>query len=153
LLLARAGPYEPAELEPVRIGHEVFAIVDSLRRESANVPVSLSIPDRTPLVDVNRGYFQQVIRNLLGNSLKYAGTPIAVTVDAEPDGGATVTIADEGPGVPPDELERIFTRFYRSPGTSQRVAGTGIGLTLCARLVALMGGRIWAENRAAGGLS
>ena len=59
---------------------------------------------------------------------------------------------DRGPGVPPEEVERIFDRFFRSDRTSGLAGGAGIGLAVCKRLVGLMGGRIWAAPREGGGL-
>ena len=58
---------------------------------------------------------------------------------------------DDGPGIPPASLERIFELFYRDPDSSRAVAGSGIGLFVCASLVEAMGGRIWARRPPEGG--
>ena len=62
-----------------------------------------------------------------------------------------VQVLDDGPGFPADETSRLFELFYRSPGTAGSASGAGIGLFVCARLVAAMGGRIWAAPRPDGG--
>jgi two-component system sensor histidine kinase KdpD len=61
-------------------------------------------------------------------------------------------VLDRGPGIPPEDVDRIFERFYRSPGTAHRAGGAGIGLTVCKRLIEALGGSIWAELREGGGL-
>jgi K+-sensing histidine kinase KdpD len=60
-------------------------------------------------------------------------------------------VLDEGPGIPVGVEGRLFELFYRAPEQARLVAGSGIGLFVCARLVDAMGGRIWATNRATGG--
>ena len=67
-------------------------------------------------------------------------------VDGDVD-EVTVRILDDGPGFPVEETDRLFERFYRSPGTAGTASGAGIGLFVCARLIAAMGGRIWARPR------
>ncbi len=62
-----------------------------------------------------------------------------------------VEVLDDGPGFPPDEAGRLFELFYRSPATAMSATGAGIGLFVSARLVAAMGGRIWARPRDGGG--
>ena len=61
-----------------------------------------------------------------------------------------VEVADRGPGLPPDQIERVFEKFYRG---SNREGGVGLGLAICEAIVRAHGGRIWAENRAGGGAS
>ena len=96
------------------------------------------------------------MRNLLSNAAKYGGAGSTVTVVAEPSearatGEVIVRVLDDGPGFPADETNRLFELFYRSPGTAGSAGGAGIGLFVCARLIAAMGGRIWARPREGGG--
>jgi hypothetical protein len=67
------------------------------------------------------------------------------------DGLIDVRVTDDGPGIPPESLERIFELFYRDPHSSRAAAGSGIGLFVCASLVDAMGGRIWAAEPPGGG--
>ena len=95
---------------------------------------------------------QQVFTNLLDNASKYGGDgEILIEVKRE-DGHAVVRVSDEGEGIPPAELERIFQRFYRiDKSRSQEIAGVGLGLSIAKHLVILHGGSIRAYNRATGG--
>ena len=108
------------------------------------------------LSDENR--LRQVIRNVLVNALKYAQSKTTVTVSCErlSLGGEPflrVRIADEGPGVPDGDLEKIFERFYRVDSSRNRDSGgRGLGLAICRQFVEASGGRIYAKNRAPHGL-
>jgi signal transduction histidine kinase len=100
----------------------------------------------------DRGYLVRVVSNLLENARKYAPAGTEVSVVA---GGGSVEVADRGPGVEPEELERIFEPFYRGSRARSQAnkAGLGLGLMLARRVVTMLGGTIRAENRAGGGLS
>ena len=96
---------------------------------------------------------EQVIYNLLENAVKYTPEKSRIMLAAfqEPE-AVTVIVEDDGPGIDPEELEKIFDKFYRG-----RVAvrgergGVGLGLAICQTVIRLHGGRIWAENREGGG--
>ncbi|MGQ0721265.1 MAG: DUF4118 domain-containing protein [Candidatus Eiseniibacteriota bacterium] len=113
--------------------------------------VRVSLPEPLLLVPVDPVLMEQVLTNLLENAAKYTppGTPVDVEA-AVGEEGVTVEVADRGPGIPPEELERIFAKFHRLPGDGG-VSGTGLGLAICQAIVAAHGGRIWAENREGGG--
>ncbi len=93
----------------------------------------------------------QVLVNLLDNALKYSppGTPIEVQARVS-DSALEMLVADRGVGVPPEDLERIFDKFYRVQRPAE-VGGTGLGLAICKGIVEAHGGRIWAQNRPGGG--
>ena len=97
--------------------------------------------------------FQQVIRNVLANAIKFSpeGGVIEVTGEALSPGEAHFSIADRGPGIPPAELGQIFDAFVQSSQTKDGSGGTGLGLAICRKIAEIHGGRIDAENRAGGG--
>lgn len=114
--------------------------------------VDVQIPDDLPLVLMDFVLMSRVLHNLVVNADKYAldGTPVTIT--AERDGGwLEMTVADQGPGVPPQDLECIFDKFYRS-SRQNKAAGHGLGLAICRGIVDAHGGYIWAENGETGGL-
>jgi two-component system phosphate regulon sensor histidine kinase PhoR len=92
---------------------------------------------------------QQVFANLLENAARHGGGDVAVEV-AQENGEAVVRVSDGGPGIPPNELDRIFHRFYRVD-RSRSQPGTGLGLAIAKHLVVLHGGSIRAWNRPEGG--
>ena len=89
----------------------------------------------------------RIFSNLIGNATKYAPDQTTVTIDGwqTADGGATVCVRDEGPGIPESEVGRIFERFYRA-STSTGIAGSGIGLHLAQYFVELHDGTIDVET-------
>jgi two-component system OmpR family sensor kinase len=95
----------------------------------------------------------QVIRNLLGNAQRHAGPGGHVALSARADGASLVVIVDDdGPGIPPEQRERVFDRFHRSESSRERAAGgSGLGLGIARSIVELHGGRIWVEDSPLGG--
>jgi two-component system sensor histidine kinase KdpD len=115
-------------------------------------PVSTDLPATLPLVPIDGALIEQVFFNLLDNAVKYTpeGCPIEITARAS-NGAVAVSFADRGPGLPADDLDRVFEKFYRAKAATAR-GGAGLGLTICQAIVGAHGGRIWAENRPGGGL-
>jgi PAS domain S-box-containing protein len=113
----------------------------------------MDVPKGLPAMHGDAGWLAHVLNNLLDNAVKYspAGTTVRVSADVDP-GGVRVSVADEGPGVPPSERRAIFVRFRRgqSPAT-QSVPGSGLGLAICQSVVEAHGGRVWVEDRPGGG--
>lgn len=100
-----------------------------------------------PPVLADRDKIDRVIMNLLDNALKYTpeGGQISVSVTQEREGFVKVSVSDDGPGIPPDERERIFERFAQVANGQSRQRGFGLGLTYCRLAVEGHGGTIWVE--------
>jgi two-component system phosphate regulon sensor histidine kinase PhoR len=96
---------------------------------------------------------KRVLINLFHNALKYAPDGSQVTVSGEPmEEFIAITVSDKGPGIPSDQTERIFERFYQMDSSRSRNEGTGLGLAICKHVVEAHGGKIWAEGvESAGG--
>ena len=97
----------------------------------------------------------QVINNILLNALRYvpSGGHVHLVVEPESEGIRTCVI-DNGPGVPADQLPRLFDRFWRGePSRSRATGGSGLGLTIARQIIEVHGGRIWAEETPGGGLT
>ena len=132
----------------------VGVVLNRLRRPLREFKVVTNLPADLPLVPLDDVLIQQVLMNLLENAMKFSPTGSTLEVSAKTEaGGVLVTVADNGVGFPPGEELRVFDKFYRigqKPGSSPRT-GAGLGLAICRGVVELHGGRIWAENRPAGG--
>lgn len=146
------------EAEKVKLQKEVGSLSDviavvlkALARELGKKPVNINIPDDLPLIPFDRVLLEQVFENLIDNANKFTApdTPIDITVSLEKD-RVVIKIKDRGPGITPDEVDRLFEKFYRGRMlTSER--GLGLGLAICQRIVKAHGGTIWAANRKDGG--
>jgi two-component system sensor histidine kinase KdpD len=92
--------------------------------------------------------FEQVLFNVLDNAAKYAPAGTEVRVSARREGDTIrIKVMDEGEGIPPEDLDLIFDKFYRVHAGDSRRAGTGLGLAICRGFVEAMGGTITAGNR------
>jgi len=97
------------------------------------------------MVAADEEYLAQIMRNLLSNAAKYSGPGSTVEISLEDgEGEVLVRVRDNGPGINPDDADRLFGLYYRAAPQSKTAPGAGIGLFVCRELVATMGGRIWA---------
>jgi CheY-like chemotaxis protein len=115
-------------------------------------PIHLEIEDDLPPARADSDRIRQVLSNLISNSRKYSPQGGAVTIQVrEADGQLIVSVRDQGLGIPPEALPRLFEKFYRVDNTDRRsITGTGLGLAICRKIVEAHGGRIWAESAGLG---
>jgi PAS domain S-box-containing protein len=133
--------------EPVMLSH----VLDKVRgQEQVRWPdrqIEFRVEGYLPVVRAEEALVEQILRNLIGNAAKYSGPGEAIEVVSDSQGERVrVRVLDRGPGVDPDETDRLFELFYRSPRTA-KTAGSGIGLFVARRLVESMDGSIWARLR------
>jgi two-component system sensor histidine kinase KdpD len=137
------------ELQPLE--EVVGAALNRLERKLAGRSVTVSLPPDLPMVPLDGALVENVFLNLLENSLKYTPPGSALSLQAVLKGNEIeIEMTDNGPGFPPEDLERIFEMFYRGTEDSDR-KGYGLGLSICRAIVEAHGGRIWAVNLAGGG--
>ena len=115
--------------------------------------ITIDFPCERPLLYVDFVLIEQVLVNLLDNALKYAppDSPLTIRVVISPE-NILVKMIDKGKGLPPEELTKIFDKFYRIK-YPKHVNGTGLGLSICKGIVEAHNGKIWAENEPQGGLA
>jgi two-component system sensor histidine kinase KdpD len=126
------------------------ALVQAAKRLVGH-PIQTHIPADLPPVAIDFVLVVQALYNLLDNAAKYSPADAEIEVTAAiVNQDLRITIGDRGLGIPQDDLERIFGKFYRVQ-RPDGVSGTGLGLSICRGIVEVHGGKIWAENRPAGG--
>jgi len=132
----------------VDVAEVVRATLARCKKTFPNCRATTSLSPDLPPIRGDANLLGQVLFNLLDNAQKY-GADGAVTVHARREGEALVlTVTDEGPGIKPPDLERVFEKFYRGGRPDGRKAGTGLGLSICKGLVEAMGGTIVAQSPA-----
>ena len=113
-------------------------------------PLNIGVPPDLPLVQMDFVLMEQVLVNLLDNACNYSPPEAAISIEAHMNRGKLIiAVVDGGKGIPPNDLERIFDKFYRVPGTA--TGGTGLGLSICRGLVEAHSGTLTAENAPGGG--
>lgn len=135
----------------------IHEVLDRLQPILRGRVIEVTVPETLPLVYVDYLALDQVLTNLLENAIRYTPSQSPIEVSAQWERAQiSIYVADRGPGIAPDEQERIFDKFYRvlhqpnsSPGGFP--SGSGLGLAVCRGLIEAHGGRIWAEARQEGG--
>lgn len=137
------GQLEPRR-EPVNIPEALEVAVARARRATGR-EIRVMVRERLTEPRLDPALLDQVLGNVLDNALKFSETPVRVTARRE---GHEVAIAveDEGPGIPAEDLHRVFDPFFRVTRADRVAAGTGLGLAICRGLAHAMGGRIAAES-------
>lgn len=134
--------------ELIDVGDAVRGAIERARKAFPDLNASVSLAPNLPAIKGDVNLLSNVIFNLLDNAQKYGGGSAAVYARREGD-DLVISVTDEGPGVKPADLERIFEKFYRSGRVDGRKAGTGLGLSISRGLVEAMGGTIVAQSPAA----
>ena len=147
--LAREGEGPTPEATRVDLGAVVADVVADARTIDGTRAIDLEVAGPVPVL-VDRGRLEQLVHNLVGNALSHTpdGTPVDIRVAARPgDEGdeAVLEVRDHGPGMPPEQAERVFDRFYRA-STSTRDGGSGLGLFIVATLAKGFGGRVTVDS-------
>jgi two-component system, OmpR family, sensor histidine kinase BaeS len=136
---------QPTEVTPLieDVGRTMRA-----QTEAAGQSLTEQVEPGLPPINVEPDRIRQILVNLLTNAHEYTPEGASIGVTARTVGAEVeISVSDDGPGIPPDQLERIFERFTRGDaGLTQRVGGTGLGLAISKSLVELHGGSIRAES-------
>lgn len=163
--LGELSQIESGELElhlaPTHLTELLAQTLDAYQARAEEQGVSLEHVEDAPLppIPADASRFQRVVRNLVDNALRFTPAGGRIRVQARLNGEvALVSVSDTGDGVAPDELERVFDRFYRGEAARSRgrapdgrAVGAGLGLAIARGLVQAHGGRIWAEPTKGGG--
>jgi signal transduction histidine kinase len=123
-------------------------VAEDLRPVAAATGVSVQLEvSGTPIAFADEGRMRQVVDNLVQNAVKFSPAGSVVRIEATGTvEGARITITDEGPGIPSDDLERVFEKFYRAETVPKGAHGTGLGLPIARMITELHGGRLWLQS-------
>ena len=135
---------QPTSLRP--LADKIFADLHG-RAETKHMELINEMPELTALADANR--VDQVLANLVDNAIKYGRVQGKVKVGGKEVDGRKIEIyvSDDGPGIPPEALDRVFERFYRvDKARSRDQGGTGLGLSIVKHIVQAHGGKVWVES-------
>ena len=154
ILLASRLDTQQADAEPF----ETLDLTGLAAEECARVQAELGTALQTESVTVQGSarLLRRLIRNLLENARRYSAGEISLELGQSGSGAqrhAVIRVNDRGPGVPPDQRERIFEPFYRLPGASEREGSVGLGLALVKSITERHGGSVRCESRPGGGAS
>lgn len=153
--LLQTARLEGAEIhlrrEECSLGELIDEVVQPFAAQLDNRPARIVVPDREVPVSGDSHLIVTALRQLMDNAIKYSDPGTAITISAEGtgepnDGEILISVHNEGPAIQPEDRERIFDRFYRSPGTEHRAAGTGLGLSITKKIAEAHQGRVWAGD-------
>ncbi|PLR78285.1 cell wall metabolism sensor histidine kinase WalK [Bacillus sp. V3-13] len=133
-------------LEFIKFFHRIIDRFELTKKQ--NVTFKRNLPDQSIFVEADEDKLTQILDNIISNALKYSpeGGEIAFNVEVQED-QILVSVADQGVGIPKENLDNIFDRFYRvDKARTRKLGGTGLGLAIAKEMVNAHGGEIWAES-------
>jgi PAS domain S-box-containing protein len=136
-------PLDVAELIAGAVGTFQAAV------DQTDLELGVDLPKGLPKAVGDRDRVGQVLINLVSNAIKYSPGGGTITLGVERSGKElVVSVADTGIGIPREDQEKIFTKFYRVDSSlTRQISGTGLGLPICKTIINLLGGRIWVESK------
>lgn len=137
--------------EPVLLRNLCQKIIHELKQTSPKHRFALAFSPQVHLVEADPARIEQVIRNLIDNAIKYSDHGLIVVQARKTQDEVIVSVADQGIGIQPEHLNRLFEKFYRVKNPKRQVAGTGLGLPIARQIVEAHGGRIWATSKPGSG--
>jgi signal transduction histidine kinase len=116
--------------------------------ENKNLEFKIHIPDDLPHILGDRCRLLQVLRNIIGNAIKFTDNGY-IFIEAKREGDyVLIHVEDTGTGISSEELKKIFTKFYQAyTGNDRNNKGTGLGLFICREIIEKHNGKIWAESK------
>ncbi|MBN8919020.1 MAG: two-component sensor histidine kinase, partial [Rhizobiales bacterium] len=148
---------ESGAIVPNTSPNDLAEIVGSAMRRAAAIlkdhRVEIDLAPDLPMLNVDPVLFEQALFNLLDNAAKYAPAGSLVSLhgwaeNGQEGGHVTLQVLDEGPGIPAEDVDQVFDKFFRARKQDQVRAGTGLGLAICRGFIEALGGTISVANRA-----
>ncbi len=133
--------------QPGSLADELNLVLKTLGKRLGKKPIKLHFPAKLPPVPFDKVLIGEVFNCLIDNAIKYTlpTSPLDISADVK-DNEVIVSVEDRGPGIVPDEINKLFEKFYRGRMLATE-RGLGLGLAICQHIILAHGGKIWAENR------
>lgn len=153
--LLQTARLEGAEMhlhrEEISLGELIDEVIEPFAAQLQNRPVRRLVPDREIPISADCHLIVMALRQLIDNAIKYSDPGSEIVISAaeagsDDNGEIVISVQNQGPGIRPEERERIFERFYRSRVTEHRAAGTGLGLSITKKIAEAHHGRVWANS-------
>jgi PAS domain S-box-containing protein len=136
----------PIKRSDVSLADVARRMAERMQTQTTKHKISVDFPADFPVILADETRLEQVLSNLIGNSIKYApGGEIRITGSSR-QGNVIVCTSDEGPGIAPDDIPHVFDRFYRAPDMARQTKGAGLGLYLTRAIIEAHNGRIWVDS-------
>jgi two-component system sensor histidine kinase KdpD len=136
-----------ARLQTLGVEEILSTVTQRIRARAGNRKIERVAADAYLLVNAVAALFELVLVNVLDNAILYSNDGTRISIEARAENGACrITVADEGQGIPPEDLDRIFRRFYRVSRAEPSPRGSGLGLAIAKGFVEALGGRIEART-------
>jgi signal transduction histidine kinase len=150
VLLAKLEGDDTRLFEPFDVAELIAEIVDVRRGLAPSVVFEVTLTSQSTAI-ADRGEVYEALVNVVDNAIKYApGSPIRITTSVPHDGIVQIAVADDGPGIPPEDREVIFERFFRGASRGE-VEGSGLGLAIAKRAIERAGGTLRLDTSVARG--
>lgn len=135
-------------LDEVNVNREIESRVNTLRKVHGDYTFNLNLNEKDIFLRINSHHFEQILIIFLDNAIKYDQTNKHIEVSTESENGYfDIIIKDHGIGIPPEDLENVFNRFYRvDKSRSRHQGGNGLGLSIAKKLVENYQGTVWVES-------
>jgi signal transduction histidine kinase len=133
--------------EPVLLRNLCAKVVNELKFSTRRHRFAVIFSPEVHIVEADPARIEQVIRNLIDNAIKYSDGGLIVVRGEKLGNEIVVSVADEGIGIHPEHLNRLFEKYYRVKNPKRHVSGTGLGLPIARQIIEAHGGRIWATSK------
>lgn len=143
-----SGEELPLTRETCTLQEILGATLPPFAKGGSNHTFEVLVPTDPVLLDVDRGCIEEVFENILSNAVKYSpdGGEVSISCAVEED-HCRISISDQGVGMTPDELPRVFEKFYRADSSNTAIRGTGLGMTIVRYIIEGHGCHIWLDSR------
>jgi signal transduction histidine kinase len=140
------------KFDELSLGALIEAVSENIKTNYSHKKVEIEQDLKLDTINGDQRLMEQVISNLVDNACKYSGENTSVKITSfKKEKLGYIVIADNGPGISKEHLQRIFERFYRVDSSREASRGTGLGLSIVKHIITKHGGKIWAESEASKG--